>query len=181
MKCYIFTHSYSTMSVYPQFLQRVHDLGMYNPGYNYEEMYNIMVHNLTNNLPLTHNFIFTHNQMNEIYEYLDELLYDPPQTDAETETYTNQAANANEYQDQDTIYPENQDQNQYQTQNALQLFNTYLLEAMNNQYSININTINNTNTFNNTNGLNDEDTHDHIYDNDEFTYTHLVYYDNTNS
>jgi hypothetical protein len=147
---------------------------MYIPGYNYEEMYNIMVHNLTNNLPLTNNFIFTHNQMNEIYEYLDDLLYDPPQS----ETETNQAAN--QYQDQDTIYPENQDQNQNQT--ALQLFNTYLLESLNNQYSINnTNTFNNVNTFN-TNTLNNEDTIDHIYDNDnEITYTNLVYYDNTNS
>jgi hypothetical protein len=160
------------MSVYPQFLQRVHDLGMYVVGYNYEEMYNIMVHNLTNNLPLTNNFIFTHNQMNEIYEYLDELLYDPPQSDADTET--NQAAN--QYQDQDTIYPENQDQNQTQNQTALQLFNTYLAQTLHNQYSIN--TTNILNNFNTTNTLNDED---EIYDNDEITYTNLVYYDNTNS
>jgi len=165
------------MSVYPQFLQHIHDLSMYISGYNYEEMYNIMVHNLTNNLPLTNNFIFTHNQMNEMYEYLDDLLYDPPQSDIETND------TANQYQDQDTIYPENQDQNQTHNQSALQLFNTYLLESLNNQYSINnTNSSNNTNNINNINTLNNGDTHDDIYHNDnEFTYTNLVYYDNTNS
>lgn len=168
------------MSVYPEFLQHVHDMGMYVVGYNYEEMYNIMVHNITNNLPLTNNFIFTHNQMNEIYEYLDDLLYEPPQSDAETTDA------ANQYQDQDTIYPENQNQTQYQNQTALQLFNTYLLEAINNQYSINntnnLNTQNNMNNINNTNmnTLNDV-VNDDIYDNDEITYTNLIYYDNTNS
>ena len=158
------------MSVYPQFLQRIHDMGMYVVGYNYEEMYNIMVHNLTNNLPLTNNFIFTHNQMNEMYEYLDDLLYDPPQS------VTDEAAN--QYQDQDTIYLENQDQNQTQNQTvnqtALQLFNTYLAQTLHNQYSIN--TTNILHNFNTTNTLNDDD----IYDN-EITYTNLVYYDNTNS
>lgn len=161
------------MSVYPQFLQHIHAMGMYVDGYNYEEMYNIMVHNLTTNLPLTNNFIFTHTQMNEMYEYLDDLLYDPPQSDAETDT--NEAAN--QYQDQDTIYPENQDQTENQT--ALQLFNTYLAQTLQNQYSINnTNILNNLNNINNINTLNDDD----IYDNDnEITYTNLVYYNNTNS
>ena len=162
------------MSVYPQFLQHIHDMDMYIVGYNYEEMYNIMVHNLTNNLPLTNNFIFTHNQMNEMYEYLDDLLYDPPQSDAET----NEAAN--QYQDQDTIYPENQDQNQTHNQSALQLFTTYLAQSLQNQYSINnTNILNNLNNTNNMNSSNEDD----IYDNDngEITYTNLVYYNNTNA
>jgi hypothetical protein len=62
------------MSVYPQFLQHIHDRGIYVPGYNYEEMYNIMVNTLMNEtIPLT-NFIYTYQQMVSLYDYLDELL-----------------------------------------------------------------------------------------------------------
>jgi hypothetical protein len=171
------------MSVYPAFLQHIHDMGIYVVGYNYEEMYNIMVYSLTNNLPLTNNFIFTHNQMNELYEYLDELLYAPP-------------TDSNQSQDQDTIYPEIQTQNQNQdiiypnindqsinqAQDTIQLFNAYLLHAINNQYSntyTNNTHVTNMNTMNN---LNDQVSHtdDEIYHNDDvITYTNLVYYDNS--
>ena len=62
------------MSVYPQFLQHIHDRGIYVSGYNYEEMYNIMVNTLMNEtVPLT-NFIYTYQQMVSLYDYLDELL-----------------------------------------------------------------------------------------------------------
>jgi hypothetical protein len=58
------------MSVYPQFLEHIHHLGIYVPEYNYEEMYNIMVYNLTYNIISTNNFIYTYALMNQLYDYL---------------------------------------------------------------------------------------------------------------
>ena len=57
------------MSVYPEFLQHIHDEGLYVHGYNYEAMYNIMVYTITYNVISTNNFIYTYNQMNNLYEF----------------------------------------------------------------------------------------------------------------
>ena len=71
------------MSVFPQFLQHIQDLGIYVEGYNYEEMYNVMVNNLINNFIPSHNFIYTYAQVEDLYNLLDELL-NPIQTDIES-------------------------------------------------------------------------------------------------
>jgi hypothetical protein len=62
------------MSVFPQFVQHIHDVGIYVEGYNYEAMYNIMVNNLTNNFIPTQQFIYTYAQVEDLYNLLDELL-----------------------------------------------------------------------------------------------------------
>lgn len=62
------------MSVFPAFVQHIQDLGIYVDGYNYEEMYNIMVNNLTNNFIPSQQFIHTYDQVEELYDFLDQLL-----------------------------------------------------------------------------------------------------------
>jgi len=91
------------MSVYPEFVQYIHDEGLYVHGYNYEEMYNIMVYTLTHNIIPTTNFIYTYQQVDQLYEYLEELL-----TPIDTESDTNetnepqgQIQNNNQIQTQD--------------------------------------------------------------------------------
>ena len=113
------------MSVYPEFIQHIHDLGIYVPGYNYEEMYNIMVYNLTYNIISTNNFVYTYAQMNQLYEYLEELLL--PVSDSDVDTENNIPQNTN--------------------QDAAQLFSNYIITALNNQYQ----TLNQTTTNNYTN------------------------------
>ena len=138
------------MSVFPQFLDHIHEMGMYVDGYNYEEMYNIMVYNLTYNIISTNNFVYTYAQMNQLYDYLEELLL----PDSDTEPETNPSININ------TItQPTNQD--------TTQLFNNYILTTLNNQYNQNLNQTN----INQTNMNN-------LHTNNEFTYTNLVYYNN---
>lgn len=173
------------MSVFPEFIQHIHDMGLYEAGYNYEEMYNIMIYNLTYNIISTNNFIYTYSQINMLYDYLEELLgSNQEDSDVEVEIETNV----------DPIYPVNNintiNQNIPNTntsntndinQDAIQLLNNYIINAINNATQnnlyANINPMNNmnsnTNTNNNTNTTN-EDTY-----NNEFTYTNLIYYNNT--
>ena len=162
------------MSVYPEFLEHIHELGLYVPGHNYEEMYNIMVYNITYNIISTNNFVYTYAQMNELYNYLEELLTEPdsdPDTVLETNTNNNLNLPINDVDIINDIYTnqynQNQDnQNQYNqdqvNQNALQLLNNYIITTMNNNHMNNLNYTNNTNMISN-----------------EFTYTNLVYYNNT--
>jgi len=140
------------MSVLPQFLDHIHNAGIYVDGYNYEEMYNIMVYNLTYNIISTNNFVYTYAQMNQLYDYLEELLM-PDSEDSDTEPEPNPSININ------TITHTN-----HTNQDTLQLFNNYIITALNNQYNQNLNQTN-MNTNMNTN-------------NNEFTYTNLVYYNN---
>jgi len=120
------------MSVYPEFLEHIHNEGLYVPGYNYEEMYNIMVDALMNNKDSSNNFIYTHQQVTNLYEVLEEFLY-PLEMDVEsdietneppilTNTYTNQTNQTN--------------------QTALQAFNHYIITALNNPNQINQNSQN---------------------------------------
>ena len=149
------------MSVFPQFLDHIHERGMYVDGYNYEEMYNIMIYNLTYNIISTNNFIYTYAFMNQLYDYLEELLSDSdiePDTEIETNNENNLPIN-----DVDTI-PHNQTTNQ---EDSLQLFQNYIITSLNNQ-NLNQNTYNISNINNNTNNTNNT--------NNEFTYTNLVYY-----
>ena len=107
------------MSVYPEFLQHIHDEGLYVHGYNYEAMYNIMVYTITYNVISTNNFIYTYNQMNNLYEYLEELLIplplsDPSTSEEENENITpiiNQQHNLTE--DDEIQYIQNEDDTQY--------------------------------------------------------------------
>ena len=117
------------MSVYPEFIQHIHDLGIYVPGYNYEEMYNIMVYNLTYNIISTNNFVYTYAVMNQLYEYLEELLLPISDSDVDAETNDNIAQNTN--------------------QDAAQLFSNYIITALNNQYNQTLNQTNNTNNYTN--------------------------------
>ena len=168
------------MSVFPEFLEHIHDLGLYVHGHNYEEMYNIMIYNLTYNIISTNNFVYTYAQMNGLYNYLEELLiYSEPDVETNTNSnnlpvndvniidiYTNED-NQNEYnqnqyneqQNNEAQYnePQNNDiqgiqvednevpTNEQDNQNALQLFNNYIITSMNNPPMNNINYINNTN------------------------------------
>lgn len=166
------------MSVFPEFLEHIHDLGLYVHGHNYEEMYNIMIYNLTYNIISTNNFVYTYAQMNELYNYLEELLtYSEPEpetnnnlnnlpindVDTINDIYTNEDNQPQNNQDQDNQPQNNQDEdNQDQdNQNALQLFNNYIITTMNNHPINNLNYINNTNIIPNN-----------------LTYTNLVYYNN---
>lgn len=169
------------MSVFPEFLEHIHDLGLYVHGHNYEEMYNVMIYNLTYNIISTNNFVYTYAQMNELYNYLEELLiYSEPEVetnpnlnnnnsnlpindvDTINDIYTNQD---NDVQDQYNEHQDNQSQDQYNqdedNQNALQLFNNYIITTMNNHPMNNLNYTNNTNIIPNN-----------------YTYTNLVYHDN---
>ena len=94
------------MSVYPEFLQHIHDEGLYVHGFNYEEMYNIMVYTLTHNIIPTTNFIYTYQQVDELYECLEELLtpIDTHDTNETNETNEPQGQIQNNNQIQDTDY-----------------------------------------------------------------------------
>jgi hypothetical protein len=120
------------MSVYPEFLEHIHNEGLYVPGYNYEEMYNIMVDALMNNKDSSNNFIYTHQQVTNLYEVLEEFLYPTEMTDVE-ETETNEPP----------ILPNTNHTNQ----TALQAFNNYIITAMNNSNQ-NQNNNNNHNLYN---------------------------------
>jgi hypothetical protein len=125
------------MSVYPEFIQHIHDLGIYVPGHNYEEMYNIMVYNLTYNIISTNNFIYTYAQMNQLYEYLEELLA-ISESDIEPESETN-------------------NMHQNTNQDATQLFSNYIITTLNNQY----NQTNTNNEFTYTNLVYYNNTHNY--------------------
>jgi hypothetical protein len=152
------------MSVYPEFLEYIHEVGMYVPGHNYEEMYNIMIYNLTHNIISTNNFIYTYAFMNQLYDYLEELLLPDTETDEETNNLPinninimNNSNNINIINNSNNMNTQNQNQNQNQNDPIFhQIFNYYNItpnQPLTNEY------INN-----NTN---------------EFTYTNLVYYNNT--
>jgi len=172
------------MSVYPEFVQYIHDQGLYVPGYNYEEMYNIMIHNLTYNIIPTTNFIYTYQQINELYECLEELLM-PIDSDLDEtnqihpETNVNPQMNLqmnNQIDDLDDIY-DSEDEIQVinetpntqtpitETPNAQIVFNNYI-QMLNNAANMtaNMNHIN-TNNINNMNNY----------------YTNLTYYNNINT
>ena len=157
------------MSVLPQFLEHIHNTGIYVDGFNYEEMYNIMVYNLTYNVISTNNFVYSYAQMNQLYNYLEELLMPDLESYIDIEPETNPSININ------TItQPTNQD--------TLQLFNNYIITALNNQYNQNLNNTNMNNTnMNNTNmnntNMNNTNMNSTLYtNNNEFTYTNLVYH-----
>jgi uncharacterized Zn finger protein len=151
------------MSVYPEFLQHVQAQGLYVDGYNYEEMYNIMVNNLTNNFIPSFCFIYSYDQMNELYDYLDNLLHstnhvndnennednEPNQTNQNqiNQIYTNDYDSESEidsiYSDSDSeVELENVQtvQNVQTNQPAQQLLNNYLanLYQNNTNYYTNI-------------------------------------------
>lgn len=131
------------MSVYPEFIQHVQAQGLYVDGYNYEEMYNIMVNNLTNNFIPSFCFIYSYDQMNELYDYLDNLLHydihyvnetnnednEPNQTNQPNQIHTNEYVSDSDsdidsiYSDSDVEQIENvqttyNDQNIQNTQNG---------------------------------------------------------------
>jgi len=162
------------MSVFPEFLEHIHDLGLYVHGHNYEEMYNIMIYNLTYNIISTNNFVYTYAQMDGLYNYLEELLiYSEPEVETNSnnnlnlpindvdtinDIYTNEDHPTQDNQTQNNQTQNNQDQN---NQTALELFNNYIITTMNNHPMNNLNYTNNTNIIPNN-----------------FTYTNLVYYNN---
>lgn len=112
------------MSVFPQFLQHIQDLGIYVEGYNYEEMYNIMVNNLINNFIPSHNFIYTYAQVEDLYNLLDELL-NPIQTDIESNDVevieTNETSQI--YPEDDWSDEEMEDSNQLNNINIVNIIN----------------------------------------------------------
>jgi len=179
------------MSVYPEFLQYIHDEGLYVYGYNYEHMYNLMVYNLTYDIIPTTNFIYTYQQVNQLYTYLEELLTPMDDSDPDTNE-TNEPNQDNQIINNNTIitieHPDNFDdiyevveenevelvqpvpevtepeytQNQTDAQLAL---NNYI------QIIINAANIDHTNQIN-TNQMNQMNT-------TQMYYTNLTYYNNT--
>ena len=110
--------------------------------------------------------------MNELYNYLEELLTEPYiDSDIETNTQSNNNLNlpSNDVDIINDIYTNDQEPTQNQNQDngyLLQLYNNYI---SNNQYLTNLNqNIHYINNTNNTNMISNE-----------FTYTNLVYYNNT--
>jgi len=89
-------------SVYPQFLQHIHVQGLYVEGYNYEEMYNIMVNNLINNFIPSFCFIYSYDQINELYDYLDNLLHSTNEDNEDNEPIQNQTNQTNQMNDHDS-------------------------------------------------------------------------------
>ncbi len=105
--------------------------------------------------------------MNQLYDYLEELLLPQTDSDVEIEPETNPSININ------TI-PQNTNQD------TLQLFNNYILTTLNNQYNQNLNQPNINNTNMNQINMNQINMNTNLYsNNNEFTYTDLVYYYNT--
>jgi hypothetical protein len=144
------------MSVYPQFLQHIQDQGLYVNGYNYEEMYNIMINNLTNqdNFIPASCFIYSYEKMNELYDYLDDLLHSTNEYNEPIQTNQTNQTNQNEYEsdaetDIDSIYsdsevdqiePQSQSQGQTQTHQPshnAQMLNSYLSGIVQNTNNIN--------------------------------------------
>lgn len=160
------------MSVYPEFLQHIHDEGLYVHGFNYEEMYNIMVYTLTHNIIPTTNFIYTYQQVDHLYEYLEELLtaIDTDESDETNEPNNNQnedqnnnendiIAIENPLEDSDIYESDDTDedihtsahhndiQNEYtDNQNAQALFNNYI-QLLNNAANVNTNQNQNQNIY----------------------------------
>ena len=126
------------MSVYPQFIEYIQQEGLYVPGYNYEEMYNIMVDALTNNKDSSNNFIYTQQQVTNLYEVLDEFLYP-------IETYTDNDIETNELNEPPILPITYTNQTNYTNQTALQTFNNYIITALNNPNQINQNNLYNLN------------------------------------
>jgi len=157
------------MSVFPEFLEHIHDLGLYVHGHNYEEMYNIMIYNLTYNIISTNNFVYTYAQMDGLYNYLEELLiYSEPEVETNSNNNLNLPINDVDtindiYTNEDNQTQNNQDQDNQDQDNqpALELFNNYIITTMNNHPMNNLNYISNTNIIPNN-----------------FTYTNLVYHNN---
>lgn len=140
------------MSVYPEFLEYIQNEGLYVPGYNYEEMYNIMVDALIYHNDSSNNFIYTHQQVTHLYEILEEFLYPlEMDTDIDTETETNEPP---------TILTNTNQMNQT-NQTALQAFNNYIITALNNP---------------NHNQTNNQNNNQNLYN---LNYNNIVYYNNT--
>ena len=145
------------MSVYPQFLQHIQDQGLYVDGYNYEEMYNIMINNMMNDFIPSTCFIYSYEQMNELYDYLDELLHSEVESN-QIGTNMNNMNNMNQMNsdtetDTDSIYSDDAQNDQIQNdqiQNVewtgQQLLNAYLANL--NQQNINYTNIYYDNTTN---------------------------------
>jgi hypothetical protein len=127
------------MSVYREFLEHIQHEGLYVPGYNYEEMYNIMVDALIYNKDSSNNFIYTHQQVTHLYEVLDEFLY-PIEMYTDIDTETNETNEPNVPPPILTNQP---------NQTAVQALNNYIITALNttiqnqnnNLYNMNYNTI----------------------------------------
>ena len=93
------------MSVYPEFLQHIQEQGLYVDGYNYEEMYNIMVNNITHNFIPSFSFIYSYDEINELYDYLDNLLHS---NDINEVNDIDEVNDVNEVNDADEIHETNQ-------------------------------------------------------------------------
>ena len=186
------------MSVYPEFLQYIHDEGLYVYGYNYVEMYNVMVYTLTYNIIPTTNFIYTYQQVDRLYEHLEELL--TPIEDSDPDTNETNEPNQNNqnnqhinimienpdnfddiYEDEvvpipdpmETEYTQTQTQTQNQTQTDAQIaFNNYI-QIINNAANINHT---NTNQMNQMNQMNQINTNQIYYTN--LTYNNITTYNN---
>lgn len=157
------------MSVYPEFLQHIQEHGLYVDGYNYEEMYNIMVNNLTQIFIPSFSFIYSYDQINELYDYLDNLLHsvnhvnqinnednednEPNQTN-QNQIYTNEYESDS---DIDSIYLDSDveqiepTQNGQTDQSAHQLLNTYLANMAQNNMNMNYTNIIHYNNTSNSN------------------------------
>ena len=140
------------MSVYPQFLQHIQDQGLYVDGYNYEEMYNIMINNMMNDFIPSTCFIYSYEQMNELYDYLDELLHSEVEsnqigTNMNNMNQMNQM-NSDTDTDTDSIYSDDAQNDQIQNVEwaGQQLLNAYLANL--NQQNINYTNIYYDNTTN---------------------------------
>jgi hypothetical protein len=144
-----------------------------------------MIHNLTYNIIPTTNFIYTYQQINELYECLEELLM-PIDSDLDETNQIHPETNVNPqmnlqmnnpiddsdlddiYESDDEIQVINQPQNQNETPAQI-ILNNYiqmLNNAANNTANMTHNNINNINNLHNMNN---------IY------YTNLTYYNNINT
>jgi len=185
------------MSVFPEFIQHIHDINMYVPGHNYEEMYNIMVYNLTYNIIPTNNFVYTYAFMNQLYDYLEDLLmYSEPDVETNNlnlpindvdinDIYTNEDQNqTNQPQDQNNQTQGNQ-YNQYnqnqdnQTQNNENQNNQTQDQEQDNQNALQL--FHNYIITMNNQPMNNQPMNNLNYTNaipNNFTYSNLVYYNN---
>ncbi len=160
--------------VYPEFLQHIQAQGLYVDGYNYEEMYNIMVYNLTNNFIPSFSFIYSYEQIDELYDYLDNLLHpmnnvneynDNEDNEIQQPNQTNQINNPTDNDtDSDSIYSDSDYSDEIQitptsqytqpSQSAQQLLSSYLASLVQpniNNYNYNANIVHYDNTTNYTN------------------------------
>lgn len=58
------------MTFYAAFMNEIYNLGIYYDDYNYQNIYNNLLHNIENNIIQVNNYGFTYNQVMHLHNFL---------------------------------------------------------------------------------------------------------------